>query len=91
MTLINAVKGQFPSAKSVGCLFHFKQAIRRPMLKLRIPEDYVSHTAERLDILTVAPIKQIEKSSIAYVNTLIDPEGHAAKWTKFWRYFVKCD
>jgi len=36
--LIQAVQVQFPNADIIGCLFHFKQAIRRRMRRLAIPE-----------------------------------------------------
>uniref|UniRef100_H3GKY8 MULE transposase domain-containing protein n=1 Tax=Phytophthora ramorum TaxID=164328 RepID=H3GKY8_PHYRM len=37
--LINAVGDQFPDSTITGCLFHFKQAIRRRMIKLHISTD----------------------------------------------------
>jgi hypothetical protein len=33
LALINAVTQQFPNAKIVGCLFHWKQALRRYLIR----------------------------------------------------------
>ncbi|POM68560.1 Hypothetical protein PHPALM_15267, partial [Phytophthora palmivora] len=40
--MIKAVKDQFPDSRIVGCLFHFKQALGRKMLKLKITEEEVA-------------------------------------------------
>ena len=40
--LINAIKDQFPNAKVVGCLFHFKQALYRKMRYVVISRESVS-------------------------------------------------
>ncbi|POM57918.1 Hypothetical protein PHPALM_37509 [Phytophthora palmivora] len=40
--MIKAVKDQFPDSRIVGYLFHFKQALRRKMLKLKITEEEVA-------------------------------------------------
>ncbi|ETM35290.1 hypothetical protein L914_17774 [Phytophthora nicotianae] len=37
VALINAVLEQFPRANLVGCLFHWKQGLRRKMVDLRTP------------------------------------------------------
>jgi hypothetical protein len=38
VSLINAIKEQFPTVKQIGCNFHSKQALRRKMKELKIPE-----------------------------------------------------
>jgi len=40
--LMNQCKLQFRDAKIVGCLFHWKQALRRKLLKCHIPEDLIT-------------------------------------------------
>ncbi|OQR83926.1 hypothetical protein ACHHYP_14118 [Achlya hypogyna] len=89
--LIGAIKDQFPDARIVGCLFHFKQAIRRKLVTLRIPEDQVQRAMEPnvLDVLTVIPRLQIIKRGIPYVKSLLSTDGHVAKWASFWKYFYK--
>ncbi|GMF33514.1 unnamed protein product [Phytophthora lilii] len=53
--LINAVQIQFPAADIIGCLFHFKQAVRRRMKTLGISKRATSIAMESgvLDMLTV--------------------------------------
>ncbi|KAJ8524184.1 hypothetical protein ON010_g16934 [Phytophthora cinnamomi] len=60
--LIKAVGDQFPETDIVGCLFHFKQAVRRKMIKLRIPKEEVSGMMQRgyLDALTALPHDRID-------------------------------
>lgn len=88
--LINAVQDQFPTASLVGCLFHWKQAIRRKMIEFRLPEVQVRQlmTPGVFDILTIIPINQIEKVGIPFVRSLIDETGDKLKWENFWKYFV---
>jgi hypothetical protein len=87
------IRDQFPSAYIVGCLFHWKQALRRKMLELRIPVDHVSKAMEKgfLDVLTVVPHDRIEKKAIPFVQTklkgAINMTQHKGKWDKFWSYF----
>ncbi|GMF54290.1 unnamed protein product [Phytophthora fragariaefolia] len=59
--LMNAVTDQFPLVKIVGCLFHWKQVLRRKMIELRIPQDQIAAalTPGVLDILTIIPVDQI--------------------------------
>ena len=41
--LMKAIDQQFPRGKINGCLFHWKQAIQRKMLSLKIDQEYVGH------------------------------------------------
>eukprot|EP00804_Cyclotella_cryptica_P029811 CCRYP_019331-RA/>CCRYP_019331-RA protein AED:0.18 eAED:0.28 QI:1855/0.6/0.66/1/0/0/6/0/167 len=52
----------FPEAKLIGCLFHFKQAIRRKMKKLKFPNKEVDYAMRRgvIDLLTAIPIKHLK-------------------------------
>eukprot|EP00732_Lithocolla_globosa_P002794 Lithocolla_globosa_v1_NODE_1957_length_2240_cov_8.177117.p1 type:complete len:507 gc:universal NODE_1957_length_2240_cov_8.177117:586-2106(+) len=87
---INAVRSQFPKTKVIGCLFHFKQALRRKMLALRIPVDDVKVTMEKgmIDVLTMVTEKQI-KTTIAFLRTQINEKGSVSKWNTFWAYFER--
>ncbi|KAE8883883.1 hypothetical protein PF005_g11049 [Phytophthora fragariae] len=53
--LINAVTDQFPLVKIIGCMIHWKQALRRKTIELQIPQDKIATalTPGVLDILTV--------------------------------------
>ncbi|EGZ18329.1 hypothetical protein PHYSODRAFT_332150 [Phytophthora sojae] len=89
--LVNAVLEQFPTANLVGCLFHWKQALRRKMLELRLPEDQIKDALSpgRLDTLTVIPEDQIAEKGVRYVRSIVDETGSKTKWNTFWKYFLK--
>ncbi|EGZ15863.1 hypothetical protein PHYSODRAFT_508713 [Phytophthora sojae] len=89
--LINAVLEQFPTANLVGCLFHWKQALRRKMLELRLPEDQIKDALSpgKLDTLTVIPEDQITEKGVRYVRSIVDETGAKTKWNTFWKYFLK--
>lgn len=57
LALIKAVIEQFPRANIVGCLFHWKQALRRKMLDLKISRERIAYAMKpgKLDVLTVVP------------------------------------
>ncbi|DBA03898.1 TPA: hypothetical protein N0F65_004588 [Lagenidium giganteum] len=94
--IINAVKVQCPQSHVVGCLFHFKHAVRRRMKELRIHEAEVNIAMIRgvLDMLTVIEPGTISTQGIRWVHHLIhrrcEAEGilHSNdKLRQFWRYF----
>eukprot|EP00644_Phytophthora_capsici_P012662 jgi/Phyca11/113211/e_gw1.23.476.1 len=96
--LINAVRDQFPDATIIGCLFHFKQAVRRNMQKLRIPVEETKTMMKRgfLDSLTVMSHDRIDPDGFQYVikkfRAALDGNGteySSDKWTQFWEYFRK--
>ena len=92
----------FPEAHLVGCLFHFKQAARRKMIDLGIP-DHEVQIAMRFgvyDLLAVLPKDELDKKGIPFIQTVIidligeyyttnAPEDKAweKKWDTFWVYF----
>ncbi|POM74565.1 Hypothetical protein PHPALM_8463 [Phytophthora palmivora] len=87
--LMNAVTEQFPLVKIVGCLFHWKQALRRKMLEKRIPLDQISAALapDVLDVLTLIPVDEIPDKGIRYVRSRMDETGAKTKWDAFSRYF----
>ncbi|GMF63467.1 unnamed protein product [Phytophthora fragariaefolia] len=87
--LMNAITDQFPLVKIVGCLFHWKQALRRKMIELRIPQDQIAAvlTPGVLDILTIIPVDQIADKGVRFVRSKITETGSKTKWDTFWRYF----
>lgn len=59
--LMNAIIEQLPGVNIVGCLFHWKQALRRKMLELYIarPQIAAALTPGVIDVLTVIPVDAI--------------------------------
>ncbi|KAG2791098.1 hypothetical protein PC129_g11471 [Phytophthora cactorum] len=91
MGLLNAVRQQYAGVSVAGYLFHWKQALRRKMIDLRIPQETVSHvmTAGVTDVLTVIPIGEITEKGISFVRSRVDESDHRGKWDTFWRYFER--
>jgi hypothetical protein len=93
---INAAQDQFPEGFHVGCLFHFKQAVRRYMLKkLYFKIETVNKFMERgvFDLLTVLPHDEVEEYGIAYVRSIMEPDDQSPadlqKWDDFWNYYSR--
>jgi hypothetical protein len=77
----------------VGCLFHWKQAIRRHMIKVcKIDEKHVRRMMKvgKLDILTTIPVDDIVKKGIPYLRSkfAVAEAECPAQWKKFWEYFI---
>jgi hypothetical protein len=91
--LIKAVRDQFSGVAVVGCLFHFKQALRRKMIKLKLAEDVitVAMQANVIDVLTIIPHDEIETKGIPYVKNILGAMENYDndKWEEFWLYFDK--
>ncbi|KAE9037956.1 hypothetical protein PR002_g6280 [Phytophthora rubi] len=94
--MIKAVKNQFPETRIIGCLFHFKQAIRRKMLKLHISEEevYLAMREGSFDRLTVIPRSDITGQGKRDVRARLKRDCLAAGisyskeiWKRFWKYF----
>ena len=86
--MIQAAREQIPEATPDGCMFHFKQAIRRKLKKLRIPEDQVSLAMqpEKMDSLAVTPRSEIEER-IKELRQEIEKPEVKKKWDRFYEYF----
>jgi hypothetical protein len=72
--LMNAIQEQFPKIPVIGCEFHWKQAIKRKLEKLGIPQDMIHKlicSSGPLQILTMIEICEIEQKGIPYVGRLI--------------------
>ncbi|KAG3083689.1 hypothetical protein PI124_g19537 [Phytophthora idaei] len=89
--LLNAVRQPFAGVSVVGCLFYWKQALRRKMIDLRIPQETVSHvmTAGVIDVLTVIPIGENTEKCIPFVRSRVNESGHRGKLDTFWRCFKR--
>lgn len=65
--LITAIRDQLPNTTINGCLFHWKQAIRRRMKTLRISDAEAGFAMERgaIDVLTGIPGDQVSTLRLA--------------------------
>jgi hypothetical protein len=84
-SLINSIKEQFPDVVVAGCLFHFKQALLKKMMKLSLPVDDCRIALSAIDVLTLCPHDEIEIIGISYVKFKVNSESE--KWSSFWSYF----
>ncbi|KAG3232845.1 hypothetical protein PI124_g22077 [Phytophthora idaei] len=89
--LMNAITDQIPIVKTVGCLFHWKQALRRKMIEQRVPQNQIAAALAPgvIDVLTIIPVDQIADTGIRFVRSRVDETGSKTKWDAFWRYFRK--
>jgi hypothetical protein len=67
------VANHFSEADLIGCLFHFKQALRRKMINLGIPEEEVKFAMQKgvIDLITVIPVEDLNPKGTAFVATKI--------------------
>ncbi|POM79243.1 Hypothetical protein PHPALM_3130 [Phytophthora palmivora] len=88
--MIKAVKDQFPDSRIVGCLFHFKQALRRKMLKLkhrrRSGFGHGFTLIRRCDIVFrgIPDVRRMTKRDYRDQGNLYSRDS----WNKFWTYFT---
>jgi hypothetical protein len=68
LALVRGIRDQFPNSRMIGCLFHWKEAIRRKLVDLRIPANQirVAMTTGVMDTLTVIPIDEIISKGIPF-------------------------
>lgn len=87
--LQNAVKDQFPCANRIGCLFHFKQALRRKLIKLRIPDEQIHQVMQKnmLERLTKVNKNQINMA-ISQIRSEVNETPYQSKWDDFYKYFL---
>ena len=87
--LIQACKEHFPEVHLIGCLFYFKQALRRKMQKLRIKLEEISRAMneKHFNVLTVTAKKDISKK-IKKIRKEVN-KTEKKKWNKFYQYFNK--
>ena len=89
-SLMKACKTQYPEGILIGCFFHFKQAIRRKLIKFNIPMDVVHDLMKPgglIELLTVIPIEEIERFGIPFIRATFDETGQVTKFNAFWKYF----
>jgi len=91
LPLIQALKEQFSGASTIFCFFHWKQAVRRKLIKCGIPAHVVSRLMDQNDlinILPMVPVLEIPKA-IAYIRFTFQEGEFVSLFNVFWQYFVK--
>lgn len=82
--IVSSMKAAFPAGVAVGCLFHWKQAIKRKLVDFHIPKHLIRMligTDGVMNILTVIPIEEILTKGIPYCRCGFDESS-------FWSYFI---
>ena len=90
--LINAVQEVFSDVPLIGCLFHFKQAIRRRLLKLKLPEEVITVLIGEhglMNFITSIPVDDIGLYAIPYIRACMAEyeKIHKQALDEFWKYF----
>jgi len=88
-TLVRALKEQFPEASTILCFFHWKQALRRKLLK-NIPDIFINRLMSPdglINILPMVPTIEIPKA-VAYIRFVFDEGEYVTQFDMFWKYFV---
>ena len=90
--LLQSISSHFGIQRVIGCLFHFKQAIRRKLKSSGIDNEIVSYLMKPgvLDVLTVIPADEILTKGIRFVqHKLKERFGNKddVKLNVFWMYF----
>ena len=76
-----------------GCLFHFKQAIKRKMMDIKLSKDIIEYTLydNAINIICIILIDEVLGKGIQFVRSSLDPSVQPEdedKWEEFWKYFV---
>ena len=79
--LLKAMKEQFPEGCAVGCLFHWKQSLRRKLMELNVSLEKISELMWEdglINLLTVLPLSEIVNKAIPFIRANFD-EGKFSK------------
>jgi hypothetical protein len=84
-------------ATFIGCLFHWKQAVRQHLVKkIHLDRHIITKLIGEggiLDVLTIIPPDEVKSKGIPFCKSqiaLVDPLAsttHAEKYDHFWKYF----
>jgi hypothetical protein len=87
--MITAIKEQMPRTTHLGCFFHFKDAMRRKLKKLQVPEDQINKAMQRgmLDSLTLVDHSLVAKTLQDLCDS-VSVGQHVEKWEQFAHYFM---
>jgi hypothetical protein len=92
LAIINSMATRFPTATPVGCLFHWKEAIRRKAKDFHLSKEMISHLIGQngiMNILTVIPVQEILSKGIPYYRSRTNESSCQRELDIFWAYFIK--
>ena len=94
-SLILAINENIENPIMIGCLFHWKQALRRKLKQFNINSAMISELMDGhglINLLPEIPISDIESKGIPYIrstyDTYKDGKCYAAEFDRFWNYFI---
>jgi len=99
--LFKGVSFWFPDAITIGCFFHFMQALRKKMGELHILKGEIKAAVEAFQYIIVLPPDELDEKGIDFIMSIIIdyleaqienyvmPKKSKKKWVKFWVYFRK--
>ena len=90
--LLKAMKEQFPEGYAVGCLFHWKQSLRRKLMELNVSLEKISELMCEdglINLLTVVPLSEIVNKAIPFIRANFDEGKFSKQFDKFWAYFTR--
>ena len=88
--LQNALKEALEKDDLEGCLFHFKQAVRRHMIKvLKFKTEVATAMMELINVLTVVHPDEIWSKGVPYILSKVDVSESPEKWALFVAYIGK--
>ena len=88
---MSSMKAEFPAKVVVGCLFHWKQAIKRKLVDFHISKNLICMligTDGVMNILTVISIEEIMTKGIPYRRCGFDESLRQIQSNAFWNYFI---
>lgn len=84
--LLNAIKCEFPKSKIINCIFHFKQAIKKRLMKIKRSGEEQSLVLRNIDMLPAIIPSELDMA----INFIKSQRGFAsAGFDLFWSYFSR--
>lgn len=89
--LISAVSKRYEKVKIVGCLFHFKQSLRRRLVQEKIDDSDIKElmSSSGVELLTIIPVTDVVTFGIPYLKSKHVDKLNLPNYRRFWAYFEK--
>ena len=100
VALFSTIALFFPAAVIIGCFFHFKQALKRQLTKMRIPEDQIKYAMRpgKLDEIVALPPTELHEVGFSYVygklmdgmeaSPYVESEVKPEQWAPFFDTYL---